>query len=66
MESSLTLPMYTSEEPRLYVSYTGQLVFIQGQYLVDIEGIANVAVLGGLIFSPRTQKLRDMGNYYWN
>ncbi len=66
MEKHFILPMYTSEEPHLHISYTGQLVFIQNQYLVDIDGIANVAVMGGLIYSSKTQEQRDMYNYLLN
>lgn len=56
--------MYTTEDPHLYVSFSGQLIFIQGNYLTDIEGIAEVWFMGGLVFNPRTQDLRDMQNYY--
>jgi hypothetical protein len=66
MEKPFILPMYTSEEPHLHVSYTGQLVFIQNQYLIDIEGIAEVMMMGGLIYSPKTQEQRDMYNYFLN
>jgi hypothetical protein len=66
MEKPFILPMFTSEEPHLHVSYTGQLVFIQHHYLVDIAGIALVDVIGGLIFSPKTQDQRDMGNFFLN
>ncbi len=65
MEKPLILPMYTSEEPHLHISYTGQLVFIQNQYLIDIEGIAEV-MMGGLVFRPKTQEQRDMYNYFLN
>ncbi len=66
LHEPLILPMYTSEEPYLYINFSGQLIFIQGNYLTDIEGIALVMLMGGLVFSPKTEDLRDMQNYYLN
>jgi hypothetical protein len=45
------------------VSFTGQLIFIQQQYLTGIAGITSVKIMGGLIFSPKTQDQRDIGNF---
>ncbi len=36
-ENQLTLPMFTHQEPYLYVNFTDQLIFIQENYLVDIS-----------------------------
>jgi hypothetical protein len=66
MEKPFALPMHTSDEPHLHVSFTGQLIFIQQQYLADIAGIASVEIMGGLIFSPKMQDQRDMGNFFLN
>ncbi len=63
MEKLFILPMHTSEEPHLHVSFTGQLIFIRQQYQMDI---ASVEIMGGLIFSPETQDQRDMCNFFLN
>jgi hypothetical protein len=44
----------------------GQLIFTQQQYLADIAGIASVEIMAGLIFSPKMQDQRDMGNFFLN